>query len=265
MTTKKVLRWFRLSNPLNYTICGFALFALIWEGIRAVGIVHPSDLPSLVSIGFAFIEYLRAGQLARLTYYTLRAALLGLAISSVIGITVGVIFALRPRIEYILRPIVEFLRPMPSVALIPIALLLLGANFWTEIILITYASIWPILFNTMAGVQSIDALKLDVAKLLFLSKWQRFRLVYLYSSLSFIGTGIRTSAAIAFILAVTMEMLIGQPGLGREVLQSRLAGDYAAMWATIMLLGILGVLLNLFFMESEARLMPWKRAENHGH
>src|SRR5699024_10446592 len=112
------------------------------------------------------------------------------------------------------RVVIEFLRPLPSVALIPFSILLLGVGPTTTVTMIVYASFWPILFNTFYGVRSVNAVAVDTARIFGQSRLAIFFRVQIPAAAANIAAGVRISSAIALILVITVEMLTRSGGLG---------------------------------------------------
>jgi ABC-type nitrate/sulfonate/bicarbonate transport system permease component len=173
------------------------------------------------------------------------------------GIAAGTALAVLPRLELATRPLIEFLRPIPSVALIPVALLIFGIGLDMQLFMIAFASIWPILFSTKAGVEGVDPRFLETGRMLHLSKLARVFRIVLPNALPSIATGLRTASAIALAVAITVEMLTGRAGIGFYIENVRLNGLITEMWAAILVTGVLGYLVNALFMTLERLALPW--------
>lgn len=242
---------------------GFLVAIAGWELVRATGAIDPRSLPGIGAIaqsmisGFASSDGLTPAVLA-----TLRIWALGLLIASVLGTAVGITLALSPVLETATRPIIEFLRPIPSVALIPVALLVLGIGLSMHLFMIVFAAIWPVIFSAKAGVEDVDPRQLETGRVFGLSRPASIWRIVLPAALPNIATGIRTASAIALVLTITVEMLVGRPGIGSFLENMRLNGLVTEMWSAILLTGIVGYLVNGLFMMIEKRLIPWS-AEHH--
>lgn len=260
------IRAMSASASLTNTVkgaAGIAVAIALWEGVRAGGLVDPRDLPSTFAIVQAAVRGILGGELLAAILGTMRSWAPGLLIASIIGIAGGVALALMPRFEITVRPLLEFIRPIPSVALIPVALITLGIGLQVQLILIAFASVWPVLFSTKAGVESIDPRFLETGRIFGLSGTAQTWRIVCPGALPSIATGIRTASAIALVLAITVEMLTGQPGIGYYLQFARLNGQITEMWAAILVTGILGFLVNAAFLTVERLLLPWS-PENRG-
>lgn len=236
---------------------GVATIAAVWEAIRTFGFVDPRDLPSVTAIVRAAAEGLWGGELARAVAATIGSWAPGLLLAAVAGAAGGIALALVPRLEIATRPLLEFLRPIPSVALIPVALLVLGVGFQMQLCMIAFASIWPVLFSTKTGVEGVDPRFIETGRVLHIGRVARIFRIVLPAALPSFGTGLRTASAIALVVAITVEMLTGQAGIGSYIESVRLNGLITEMWAAIFVTGVLGYLVNTVFISVERAVMPW--------
>src|SRR5690606_1304195 len=146
-----------------------------------------------------------------------------------LGIVIGSHWALTAS----LRAVIEFLRPVPSVALIPLAILLFGTDLQSKVFLAAFASFWPILIQTLYGMQDLDPVAIDTARAFGLGRLERMWRMTLPNALPYIATGVRISSAVALILVVTAELVIGAPGLGREISVASSNGVLPLMYGLI--------------------------------
>ncbi|WP_328878472.1 ABC transporter permease [Streptomyces sp. NBC_00299] len=190
---------------------------------------------------------------------TLRAWVLGLGLACAIAVPVGLLLGSVPVVDAAVRAIVEFLRPLPSVALIPLVSLLLGSGTETKVALVTYASVWPILFNTIYGLGETDPLAKDTLRSFGFGRLAVLLRVELPGTAPFIAAGIRISAAVALTLAVATEILSGfGEGLGIFIAQAGLATDGTRdVLAGVVWAGVLGLVINGVLVWGERRLFPW--------
>jgi ABC-type nitrate/sulfonate/bicarbonate transport system permease component len=188
---------------------------------------------------------------------TLQGWAIGLGLACLIAIPAGILIGSTPLLYRATRGVIEFLRPIPSVALIPLAVLVYGSGLESKVFLATFASIWPLLMQTLYGVQDVDPVATDTARAFGFSRAQRLWRVTLPSAVPYIATGIRISAAVALILVVTAELVIGAAGLGREINLARQGQNVDLMYALILTTGVLGVAVNVLFTRLERRVLHW--------
>ncbi|MAY61424.1 MAG: ABC transporter permease [Rhizobiales bacterium] len=245
-------------------ILGVLVAFAAWELVRQTGFIDKRDLPAVIDVLGAAFNGLTEGDMSLALLETLRSWISGLALATVIGIAAGIALAMLPGLELATRPILEFLRPIPSVALIPVALLVLGIGTSMQLFMIVFAAVWPVLFSTKAGVESIDPRYLETGRVLGFGRAELLMRILLPASLPYIATGIRTAAAIALVLAITVEMLTGRPGIGFYIENVRLNGLTAEMWGGILVTGIFGYLVNALFIALERLLLPWSPENRDG-
>jgi ABC-type nitrate/sulfonate/bicarbonate transport system permease component len=188
---------------------------------------------------------------------TMQGWAIGLAVAAAIAIPVGIVVGSSAVLYRAVRAVIEFLRPIPSVALIPLAVLIWGSGLESKVFLAAFASTWPLLMQTLYGVQDVDPVATDTARSFGLTRPQRLVYVTLPSAVPYIATGVRISAAVALILAVTAELVIGAPGLGREINIARQSEAVDVMYALIAVTGLLGWGVNVLFSRLERRVLHW--------
>ncbi|MDG4865517.1 ABC transporter permease subunit, partial [Streptomyces sp. T-3] len=190
---------------------------------------------------------------------TVRAWALGLGLACAIAVPLGLLLGSVPLVDAAVRAVVEFLRPLPSVALIPLVSLLLGSGTETEVTLIAYAAVWPILFNTIYGLGETDPQARDTLRAFGFGRLAVLLRAELPGTAPFIAAGIRISAAVALILAVATELLSGfGEGLGIFIAQAGQATDGARdVLAGVVWAGLLGLVINQALVAAERRLFPW--------
>jgi ABC-type nitrate/sulfonate/bicarbonate transport system permease component len=191
---------------------------------------------------------------------TLGVYIRALALGAFLAISVGILMGTYRPVFDSLKIIMEFLRPVPSVAMIPLCILFFGLGATMRISVITYAVFWPMLINTIYGVRAIDPLALDVARNFGITGYEALVRVTLPSALSSIMTGFRISATIALIVTITTELVAGNSGIGFYISQMEQANRLPEMYGAIVLTGILGYVLNTFYFWLEHKVIFWSPA-----
>jgi ABC-type nitrate/sulfonate/bicarbonate transport system permease component len=220
-------------------------FLVIWEASSRFGLLTLESLsrPSnIISAGFAALG---DGSLLIATLQTCETALLGLAIAAVIGIGAGTILGLVPIAERIAGPAIEALRPIPAIAFMPLTLMMFGFGVGLEASIVAYACVWPILIVTIAAVRAVEGRLLEVAAALELPFWKRMTKIVLPAAFARINVGLRVAAAIALVVAVTVEIVLNPRGLGYHLILAQQSLQVGLMWAQIVWLCLLGYVLNL--------------------
>ncbi len=246
-------------------------WAQTWAGVAAVLVLAevaartelvPSRYFPPMSRTFAEL----AGQLGEGAFWaavgqTLQGWALGLGIAAAFAVPAGMILGTSVVRYRAFRVIIEFLRPIPSVALIPLAILVYGAGLESKVFLAAFAAFWPLLIQTLYGMQDVDPVAVDTARVFGLSRLERLTRVVLPGAVPYLATGLRISSSVSLILAVTAELVIGAPGLGREINAARVGGATELLYALIIVTGLLGWALNSGFATAERRVLHWHPAQ----
>jgi ABC-type nitrate/sulfonate/bicarbonate transport system permease component len=194
---------------------------------------------------------------------TLFAAFAGLAIGGVIGLLLGIAFGISRPIDRLMEVTVEAIRPIPSIALLPIALIALGFGYRMEIVIVAFACVWPMLILTRSAVHSIEPRLMEVSRALRLSATQRIAKIVIPAALPRIFVAFRLSAGIALIVAVTVEIAINPIGLGAGIMLAQQALRPDLMLAYLFWIGVIGYALNVLLIAAQRRLFG--RAALAGH
>lgn len=238
-------------------VLGLAGVALVFELIPRAGLLSPRYLPPTSAMLEALGREAATAAFWWAVLDTVRGWALGLAIAVAAGTVAGVAIGSRRGLRAATASTIEFLRPIPSVALIPVAVLLYGAQLRSTLLLVVYASFWPVLLQVIHGVADVDPVARDTALSYRLSRWVKIRHLILPTALPYLMTGVRLSAAVALILAITAELVIGAPGLGHEIEVARVSSAVPALYALIFVVGLLGVAVNVGFRALERRVLAW--------
>lgn len=188
---------------------------------------------------------------------SLSRMLAGYGLAILIGGGAGILLGLSYIARRLAGPVVSFLRSIPGAALLPPAVLLLGVGHSMKVAIICFVCIWPILLNTIDGIDETHSTMTSTAKVFQINRAKRFLWVTLPAASPRIFAGMRTSLALAIIMLVISEMIASTGGLGYFILQSQRTFDVADMWSGIILLGILGYLLTLLFTAVERAVLGW--------
>ncbi len=233
---------------------GFVVPVLLIASLEIVAIITDFKSYSLArpsEILMAFFQAVADGTLPVATLQTLTSALGGLLIGTTIGLLLGVVFGLFPAAWYLSEFTIEALRPMPSVALITVVMLIAGFGYAMEIPLVAKATTWPVLFLTHAAVAGVNQRLIEVTRLLGLGFWAGIYKVVLPAALPGIIVGIRLSAGVSIIVAITIEIAANPIGLGHAMMQSQAALRPALTLALVVWTGVLGWCLNALMLKVE--------------
>ncbi len=192
----------------------------------------------------AFGRALADGSLLQATAFTLGSAGLGLLIGAVAGVLLGIAFGLLPRAAAMGFLSVEVLRPVPSVALIPLAMLVFGFGLRMEVSVVAFATFWPMLVLAQAAARQVEPRLLEVALALGLSPAQKVAKIVLPAMVPRLFVALRLGVAIALVVAVTVEIAANPHGMGYAIMIAQQSLDPALMLAWLFWIGVVGYAIN---------------------
>ncbi|NEA35860.1 ABC transporter permease subunit [Streptomyces sp. SID13031] len=228
---------------------GIWQLASIWLGAATL----PGVGPCLAALG-------RAGataELWRAVWDTMSATLLGLAIAVIVAVPLGAVLGSVRFAGRSSQVVVDVLRTIPPVTLLPLALLLYGPTLQMALTLVIYGAFWPLLIHGIYAVREVDPVQRDVAISFRLPALLRWRKLLLPSILPMTIVGIRISATIALLLALTSELIGGAPGIGERITAAQLTNRVDDAYAYIICAALLGVATNAAMRLIERRVISW--------
>lgn len=238
-------------------LIGFAVLAGVLEALPRLHWVSPRYLPPFSELMQALYDEATRSAFWSALGTTAKGWFVGLGIAVALGIVLGVVIGSIPIVRTMTASTIEFLRPIPSVALIPLAVLLFGTEIGSTLLLVVYASFWQVLIQVLYGVQDVDPIVRDTARSFRFRPASMVRHVLWPTALPYIMTGVRLAAAVALILAIIAELVIGGPGLGNQIAVAKASGAYASMYALVIVTGVLGVIVNIGARALERRVLAW--------
>lgn len=244
-------------GPAVLGTAGVLAFLGAWQLYSQFGPVSDEFLPYPAQVMGQFFANFAYASFWASVRATLWAWLLGLAISSIAGLIAGVLIGSSRFLRKATFTVLEFLRPIPSVALIPIAALAFGPQLGAELLVIVYGCFFVVLIQTLYGVADVDKVAYETTLTMGMTWLQRARYLVLPTLLPYFITGVRLSATIALILGISAELIIGTDGLGQSVAQAQLNGAPVAMYALIITAGVLGIVINLGARAAERKVLFW--------
>jgi NitT/TauT family transport system permease protein len=240
-------------------LIGIAILLLALEAVTRAELVNPRYLPPASTVLITTGRIMFDPEFLTAVAGTLAAWAVGLAVATGLAVPLGLVLGAWRRAWLAATAAIEFLRPIPSVALIPLAVVVWGSGLDMKVRLIAYAAAWPILFNTIYGMREVDPVARDTARAFGFGGVDFLWRVSLRSAAPFIYTGIRIAAAIALIVAISTELIVGgTTGIGRWILiRQESGGDRAFVYAGTVFAGILGLAINAALVFGERRLFFW--------
>ena len=235
------------------------LLLIVWEAVCRGGLVSPIMLPSPSAIVIRWLEWLRSGELLVDVLGSLGRVTSGFLLGAGLALPLGLFMGSSPRTYEYFNPIIQVLRPIPPIAWIPMSILWFGLGNPPAIFLISLGAFFPVLMNTISGVQNVDSIYLRAARNLGAGPSAMFRRVILPAATPYILTGIRIGIGTAFIVVIVSEMIAVNNGLGYRILEAR-----EFMWsdkiiAGMVTIGLLGLAIDQIMNALNTYLLRWHR------
>lgn len=245
-------------DPVRALI-GVAGFLVVWELFGRSGVAPQDYLPPPSVVLTELIRLFGDSEFILDVIATVLTWAIAAGLSLVIAVPAGILLGSVPWLRTMVGAIVEFLRPIPSVALIPLVLVMIGSGPDAKIVLAVYAAVWPLLFNTIYALGEVDEQLVDSAKAFNIPRRQVITRITLPSIAPFVLTGFRLSVSIALIVLISTEMLAASSGgIGHFIhTASEGAGRMDQVLAGTVLAGLLGYLINAGLAGAQRRWMPW--------
>lgn len=187
---------------------------VIWQGVFQLELMPRWAFPSPIQVAYAFYELTMSGELLTNAGASVLRQFTGVVLAAAFGIPVGLALGASPTARAAFLPLCRMVYPIPGIAWIPLAILWFGVGFNSTVFVIFFSGIWPIIFNTMAGVQTLSGQYTDVARVYLAPRSLYTRRILIPGSLPFIIAGLRLTYGVGWRVIVGAEMISSIVGLG---------------------------------------------------
>ena len=228
-----------------------------WELAARLGLMSSVFFPPPTRIAAALALLVADGRLWPHLASTLGRVTLGFACGGSVGLLVGLAMGRSSPLRAALDPLVGAAHAVPKIALLPLAILLLGLGEAAKVALVAVAAFFPMVISTAAGVRLLNPVHLEVARNYGASGARLYTRVILPRSLPMILTGVRLGLNVALLIVVAIELVAGQTGLGRLIWYSWQTLRTEDLYATLGVTAFLGVAFQVIVRAVERRLAPW--------
>jgi bicarbonate transport system permease protein len=257
--------WKKNSQNIVPPIIGILGFLLVWQLCSMVDLIKlppPSDLwmneRTRTYLMYPFFN--RGGTDVGLFWQSmasLQRVLIGYSLAAVVGISVGILIGLNSFANKALDPLFQFLRTVPPLAWVPIALAALQQNQPAALFVIFVTAVWPILINTAVGVQQIPQDYINVRKVLQLSQKKFFFKILIPSALPYIFTGLRIAIGLAWLAIIAAEIVMsGIVGIGFFIWDSYQNNYISDIILALFYIGAIGLILDRFMAWLQNLILP---------
>lgn len=236
------------------------LFLLVWQLSSELGLVDRSMIPPFTKVVAALVHgFIDGGLLPDLEISMTRA---GVAFGIAIGLAIplGLFMGSFRRFEAFIDPLIQTFRQTSALAIYPIFILLLGLGETSKITIICWAAFFPILLNTISGVKQVDRGLIEMARMFGASRTEVFKRVVLPAATPTIFVGLRLSGTISLLLLVAAEMIGAKQGLGFLIINAQYNFEIPLMFASIVLLAIIGLGVNYSLLVLQGWFCRWENA-----
>ncbi len=244
------------SRALRALLLPFLLISL-WQWLSYLGLLRPTLLPSPLTITQTGWDLLKTGELEKHLVISLIRVFQGFLIGAGLGLILGLALGLSEKLRQATQLLTEFLRPIPTIAWVPILILWMGIDEGSKITVIAIGSFWPVFLNTIQGVRQTDPHYLEVARVLEKPRWVLLTRVVLPSALPSIFTGFRIGMGIAWASVVGAELIAASSGIGFMILYAREVSQPDVVLVGVAAIGLTGLAIDTLLQKLESALLKW--------
>lgn len=220
--------------------------------------LNPVTLPSPPEVIVKYGELFASGTLTADIVASLTRVLIGFTIGAALAIPLGFAMGWYASFRAVIEPWTQFFRMIPPLAIIPLAIVLLGIGEVPKVFVITLASFLVSIVATFQGVLSIDKTLINAGRVLGASDWVIFRRIAVPASVPFIMVGLRQALGASWATVVAAELIAAQDGLGFRMQQAQFYYDLATIFVGLITIGILGLIMDQLLLWADTKLTYWQ-------
>jgi NitT/TauT family transport system permease protein len=250
----------RLGRKVVVSTIGLLLLVAVWQFLPEWGVVDKTFVPPFTEVISAWWHLLKDGTLWHDTKASLIRAMGGFAIAVVIGVPLGLLIGWYRLVAEVLNPVLELFRNTAALSLLPVFILIMGIGESSKIAFVAYACVWPVLLNTISGVESVDPLLVKSSRSLGFGSFRTFQKVVLPAAVPTIFTGIRLAGSFSLLVLIAAELVGANSGLGFLITYSQQNFAIPNMYAAIITISMIGIVLNQLLLLLERHYSTWKAA-----
>ncbi|MDJ0992700.1 MAG: ABC transporter permease [Dinoroseobacter sp.] len=237
---------------------GFVL--LLWTLVGLSGAIPEAIFPAPWSVWSATVEMWQNGTLPNDLKVSLSRAAIGFGIGASLGIFLGLMTGRVVVVRTLLNPFLNLLRPIPAIALVPVAIVWFGIGEGSKYFVVSYTVFLTVWFNTHHGMQYVPETYLRAARSLGASRFREFATVIIPAAAPHIFAGIRLGVALAFLSLIAAELSGASSGLGFRLQEARQYIRTDRMFSLLIILGILGASFDYLVNRLGQKLVHWEQA-----
>ena len=239
------------------SIYSLVIVLVLWELVAQFGLIHYYFLPPLSDVLVRFYQLTMSGEMLYNAYLTLRRALVGLAIASVLGIVVGILCARNAAVNWFFDPIIKIGYPVPIISLIPVFMLWFGIGDVSKVIMVAVGTFWPVAVNARDSTRQVEQNLVWSARMMGTGNGRLLRRVILPAAAPGILTGLQIAMPLSLIITFVFEMVAGGGGLGALEIQGVRSFESTQVYAAIIAIMLVGIGLDRLLRFARGRLLHW--------
>ena len=246
-------------NDVLVSVGAFVLLLLAWQ-LSVIYFKIPNFiLPTPTAIATSLYQGFASGLFVYNFAVTAFQTIIGFLLAAFVGVSVGTLVSQFRILEKTVLPWIVALQTLPKIAIAPLIIIWAGYGIESKIIIVALVALFPVLVNTIAGMNSCDQGKLDLMRALRASRWETFHMVQLPNALPFIFAGLDVAIVLSILGAIVGEFVGSRAGLGNLILEANFQFNIAEVFAILVVLGIFGVVLSWIVRSIQRRLLFWNR------
>lgn len=251
----------KLRSIASWSLVPGTLFVVlaVWEATVRLSGVDAFIFPTPSGVAAAMVEMAIDGSLVRNFWVTFGETVAGFAIAAFLGIGLGALISEFRWARRTVYPYLVALQTVPKIAIAPMLVLWFGFGITSKIVIAATIAIFPILVNTIEGLTNTDETRIDMLRSLGGTRAQVFRMVKFPSALPFIFAGLGSGVVLSLLGAVVGEFVGARAGLGNLILIVNARMDTAGVFAILIVLGSIGIALNILLQAVQSRVVFWAR------
>lgn len=232
----------------------------VWQAISLANLVNPVLFPSPYNVWLASVDLAQRGILVSDLIVSVGRAVVGFLIGATLGVVIGVLTSRTRLFHIILNPLFTILRPIPAIALVPVAIVWFGIGDGSKYFVIAYTVFLAVWLSTHHGMEHVSTIYIRASRSLGASRLREFATVVIPASAPYIFAGLRFGASLAFLSLVAAELTGASAGIGYRLQEAREYILMDRMFVELIELGILGALVDSLFVLLSRRLVHWEAA-----
>ena len=234
------------------------LTLIIWQALWSAHKLSPLFMSGPSAIAVRFWDDLLHGHLLQVLAYSGKNFAVGFVLAAVVGIVFGVLIGWYKRIEMLTAPFTSALYATPRVAMVPLIIIWFGIGMWSKVFIVFITAVFPILINTIGGIQAVDRDLLKCARAFCATDRQIFTTLAIPGAVPFILTGIRQGVALGLIGVVVGEMFGGSQGIGFMVAYGGQTFATDTLFVGVLIIAFAGIVLTAAAEQLEKRFSRWR-------